>query len=108
MQIQRKRFVGIDGYCYSSTQNYQIIYPILNKDNIYQKYVRVIKRIYLFMKKRKIKKDNTRIRKNIFQNFSDRIEKFCIDNFKILDVSLFYDIFNRLMFDIYYRLNIIK
>lgn len=108
MEIQRKRFVGIDGYCYSSPVNYQIISSVINTDNIYQKYVRVVKRIYLFMKKRKIKKDSKRIRSNIFKNFRDKIEKFCIFNFHILDVSLFYDIFNRLMFDIYYRLNIIK
>lgn len=106
--MKKNRIIGIDGYCYSSLFNYKLISKLLNIDNIYQKYVRVIKRIFKYMKTNNINEDNSEIRKTIFDKFSPNIEKFCFLNFNLLDMSLFYDLFNRLMYDIYYRLNLIK
>lgn len=105
--MERKRIIGIDGYCYSSSFNYQLITNILKFDNIYHKYVLVMKRLVKIMRKENIQKDSSEIRIKLFEKISSRIEKFCILNFHILDISIFYDIFNRLMYDIYYRLKFI-
>ena len=80
----------------------------MNIDKIYHKYVLVIRRIFKYMKRNNIKEDTPEIRRSIFDKFSNNIEKFCILNLNLLDLSVFYDLFNRLMYDIYYRLNLIK
>lgn len=106
--MSKNRIIGLDGYCYSSNFNYKLISKLLNIDKIYQKYVTIIRRVFKYMKTHSIKEDTTENRQAIFEHFRNRIEKFCIVNLNILDISLFFDLHNRLMYDIYYRLNLIK
>lgn len=104
----KQRIIGIDGYCYSSKFNYEFIFLKLNEQKTYEKYSTLLRRIFLILKKKRIKIYSNRNRKKLFESFRNRIEKFCLINFFSADFSIFYDLFNRLMIDIFFRLKLIS
>lgn len=106
--MQKQRIIGIDGYCYSSKFNYEFIFPKLNEEKIYVKYSTLLRRVFIILKKKKIKFYSNKNRIKLFEFFRNRIEKFCLLNFFSADFSIFYDLFNRLMCDIFFKLKLIK
>ena len=105
--MKKQRIIGIDGYCYSSKINYDIIFPKLNEQKIYEKYSTLLRRIFIILKKNKIKFYSNKNRLKLFDFLRNNIEKFCLLNFFSADFSIFYDLFNRLMYDIFFKLKLI-
>ena len=106
-----RRIVDVNGYCYSSIENLNLFKNKLEDEKIYQKYFTIIKRIFLFCKQR-IENNQIKLtkefRNELFEKFRYKIEKFCMINFYITHPSVFLDTFNRTIYDIFYRLRLIK
>lgn len=99
------RFIGIDGYSYSSRENFKLIYNHLNDIKIYQKYIRIIRLVRHHIKRYKIKYSNNIMK--MYDRFRDNIEKFIYKNFGCINLSLNFDIYKRLISDIYFKLKLI-
>lgn len=99
--LTTRRFIGVDGYSYSSINNFKIISNFLNDIKIYQKYFRIIRIVRHHIRKYKIKYSNNVMK--MYERFNIHIERFIMKNFGTIDLSLNYDVFKRLISDIYFR-----
>jgi hypothetical protein len=103
-----KKIISNVGYLYSSLKNYKSILQILNDDKIYQKYFRILKQVFIYIKRNQFVIENENYRIKLYEKFSFRIEKFCMLHFHTIDFSIFKDIFNRIINDIFIKLSLIK
>ena len=103
--LTTKRFIGIDGYSYSSIENFKIIYNLLNDFKTYEKYFRIIRIVRHHIKRYKIKYSNNIMK--MYDRFRDKIENFIYKNLNCIDLSLNFDIYKRLIKDIYFRLKLV-
>lgn len=107
LTANNKKFVDQNGHCYSSLSNLHLIKSKFENEIIYEKYVRILKRIYLYCKSEENLSMTKEFREKLFDKFRKKIERFCINNFITFNPTIFSDIFYRTLYDIFYRLKLI-